>query len=496
MNTNYESYAMHNRKITLLANASSILNLDSVINLPEEASDTRSEQVWILSEIIYNLSINEEYIELCNKLSREELDEIRKKNVEISVKDIIKKQKLSAEFVKAEWELLSLSENTYYKARKDKNFADFAPFLEKVVAHMRRKAELLWIKWTYYNTLLDEYDEWLTEEYLEPVFEKIKSEVLPIIKKLYAQKKDEKKIKFSSDEKKNIELFKEILAELGYNLKRWWVISCPASYMIWWNPMDTRMMIRDSGKIQDMIGSVIHEWWHWIYEQWFNPDYMWLPINEPTSYTIHESQSRLYELHIWNSKDYQERILDYLKKYYPEDTKDINLDDMYLIANQVWPVARRVESDEISYHVHIMIRFEIEKDLINWKIEVKDVPALWNEKYKEYLGIEFKDEWEWVLQDIHWAWGNFGYFPTYSLWTFYSAQFFAKMEEEIPDMKNKIKSWELWEIKEWLNKKVHSHWRLKTSSEILKYATWKDIDIDIFIKHIKQKYSELYNIEL
>lgn len=497
MNTPYEQYVAHNRKIAHLSHLSSIIYIDSILNLPEEAWDIRAEWEWLLWEMIHSLVTDSKYVELCMQLQQEERDELRRRNIEISVKDILQEQKLPKEFVKEQTELQSITQNTYYKAREKSDFDMFAPMLEKMVASMRKKAEYLGIKWTYYNTLLDEFDEGLTEEILNPVFNRIKKELLPIVRKIYALGKEAKSLNINTqDEKRNLALFEDILTEIWYNLKRWKVITCPASFMIDGNPMDTRMMIRNSGKILEMLWSVIHEWWHGIYEQSFNPNFLGLPMSKWTSYTIHESQSRLYELNMWNSREYLSRILAYLKKHFPTETWDLTLDELYFLANKVEPTKRRVEWDEISYHIHILIRFEIERDLINWVIEVKDIKELWNAKYKEYLWIEFDNYWEGILQDIHWSGWNFWYFPTYSLGTFYSAQFFAQMEEEIPDLREKMEKWNLWEMKTWLNEVVHSHWRLKTSQEILKFATWKELDINIFIKYIKDKYSALYWIEL
>lgn len=219
-------------------------------------------------------------------------------------------------------------------------------------------------------------------------------------------------------------------------------------------------------------------------------------MSDSASYMIHESQSRLYENHIGLSLEYLSHILPELQKLYKEDTKGIVPEELYRRSNKVEPKIRRVESDEISYHAHILIRYELERDLINGKIFVDELPVLWNAKYKEYLGIEPKDDTEGVLQDIHWSSGSFGYFPTYSLGTFYSAQFFSQMEEEISHLSDKISRGELLEIKAWLNDKVHSHGRLLTSAEILRSATGKDIDMGYFLSYIRNKYTKLYGIEL
>lgn len=497
MNNSFDRYLSHNRRISLLWNAVSILNLDSRLHLPEEWSKLRSEQVWILSEIIHKLITDKRFEKLCHTLSKEEQDEFRRRNVEITVKDIIDSKKIPAKFVKEYSEFESLCEDEYYRASEESDFVRFVPFLEKMVAMQRKRAEYLGIKWTHYNTLLNEYDEWLTEEMLTPVFERVKNELLPIVRKIYAQENKIRKINIEfKDQSRAMDMYKEILEEIWYDMKRGTIIDCPSSYMIAWNPQDTRMMIRNSWKVQDMIGSVIHEWWHWIYEQWFKEEFLWLPVSSSTSYTIHESQSRFYELFIWNSRPYINRILKKLKKSFPKETWDLTFYELYEVVNQVAPIARRVEADELSYHIHIMIRFEIEKDLINGKIQAKDVKDIWDAKYKEYLWIEFENDWEWVLQDIHWAWWNFWYFPTYSLGTFYAAQFFDKLKEVFPDIEEKMANWDLLDIKKWLNENVHQFWRLRKSEELLKSSTWKGLDIWIFIKYAKEKYSKLYWIEL
>lgn len=219
-------------------------------------------------------------------------------------------------------------------------------------------------------------------------------------------------------------------------------------------------------------------------------------MTDSASYMIHESQSRLYENHIGYSKEYLAHLLPKLQELYGKDVHGISAEEIYRRANRVEPIVLRVESDELSYHAHILIRYELERDLINGIISVEELPSLWNAKYKEYLGIEVQNDAEGVLQDIHWASGNFGYFPTYSLGTFYSAQFFSQMEKDISNLREKIGRGELMEIKAWLNTKVHSHGRLLTGSEILRSATGADIDMDHFLVYVRDKYSSLYGVEL
>lgn len=495
----YNDYLKYSRKIWLLNGATNILeSYDGLLSVPENGNNIRGEQVAAIKEIVHNLLTDRWYHELLLWLSNVEfLSWDEKKNIQLSLQKVTEAKVIDSEFVKLLSQEQTASVDAYYKARESGDFSFFAPFLEKVVIRMREYARHRKGFATPYDALLDKYDRWLTTQYLEDFFWQIKEKLLPIVRLLQKQNSNQQPIIIDKVRLENldvIEFFRERLREIGFDLTRGTITSAPASFMLDGNPDDTRICYRNTGLIMEMIGSIFHEGWHGLYEQAFSVDDMGLPKWEAASYSMHESQSRLYENHVGYSEEYLHYLLPKLQTTFPEEFKDMTVSKLFEKIHVVTKAPRRLDADEISYHIHILIRYEIERDLINWVIEVEDLPRIWNAKYKEYLDIDVQDDIEWVLQDIHWADGSFGYFPTYSLGTMYATQLFHSLGNEIPNLHKKIESGNLLDIKSWLNTHIHSQGRLMTSSEIMEQSTWKMIDVDGYVLYIRSKYWKIYSI--
>jgi carboxypeptidase Taq len=233
-----------------------------------------------------------------------------------------------------------------------------------------------------------------------------------------------------------------------------------------------------------------------LYEQGLPIQEYGLPLGEAISLGIHESQSRLWENNVGRSLAYWKQNINLIKSYFPEQLKHINAEDFYFAMNKVTPSLIRTSADELTYHFHIMIRFEIEKALFENTIQVKDLPFIWNQKYKNYLGINVNSDTQGVLQDIHWSHGSFGYFPTYSIGSFYAAQFFAQANKEINGLAQQIENGQLTELLSWLRNKIHNHGRFYTSNELCKEICGEPLNVNYFMDYVKVKYSEIYNLTL
>src|ERR1700677_4001078 len=262
------------------------------------------------------------------------------------------------------------------------------------------------------------------------------------------------------------------------------------------NPKDVRVTTRIAEDyLKSMIWSCIHEGGHGLYEQGLPDSEYGLPSGEAVSLGIHESQSRLWENMVGRGLPYWKANMKTLHKYFPENLHQIGPEHFYKAANIVTPSFIRTEADELTYHFHILIRYEIEKALMEGKLQVKDLPAYWNARYKEYLGIKVPNDAEGVLQDIHWSHGSIGYFPTYSLGSFYAAQFYATAKKEIKGLENKIENSNMLPLLEWLREKIHKHGKYYSAEELCKKVTGEKLNFNYFMDYAKDKYSALYNIK-
>jgi carboxypeptidase Taq len=259
------------------------------------------------------------------------------------------------------------------------------------------------------------------------------------------------------------------------------------------NSNDVRITTRiDENDFGNMTWSCIHEVGHALYEQGLPAGQYGLPLGEACSYSIHESQSRLWENNIGRSKVFWECYFPRLKTWFPHQLAHVSVDQFYKGINKVQPSLIRTEADEISYHFHVYIRYELEKKLIEGSLSTHDIPRFWNEAYKEYLGVTVPDDKQGCLQDVHWSHGSFGYFPTYSLGSFYAAQFFASAEAAIPDLQALSGRGDFTSLLQWLRNNIHANGRKYTSEELCSQITGKPLDISHFIDYAIKKYGLIY----
>jgi len=244
-----------------------------------------------------------------------------------------------------------------------------------------------------------------------------------------------------------------------------------------------------------MIWSCIHEGGHALYEQGILSENYGLPFGETISLGIHESQSRLWENNVGRSLAYWKKNFNSLKLIFPDKLSNISALDFYKAANNVKPSLIRTNADELTYHLHVLIRFEIEKSLIEGSVSVKDLPTIWNSKYKEYLNIDVPSDSQGVLQDIHWSHGSFGYFPTYTIGSFYAAQFYSQALKEIPNLESEIENGNMINLLNWLRLKIHKHGKKYDAQDLCIKVTGKKLEFKYFMQYAKEKYSEIYSIK-
>lgn len=493
---NYEKYAEHSRKIADVRHASALLQWDQEVMMPEKGADARSRQLATLSVIAHEWSTDPAYGQLLNELIHDtSLTWEQHRNVEISLKDYQRQQKYNADFVQKLSQTISKAFNAWQSARKTNDFNVFAPALEEIVALKREEAALLGYEAHPYDALMDEYEPGATVAMVDKLFEGVKSSLLELSgrvnKSLAPQNAFEGK-KFEADKQWGItEVF---LRKMGYDFEAGRQDYAPHPFCTNFSSRDVRVTTRANEEdVFDMLSSSIHEGGHALYEQGLLEENYGLPAGTYVSLGIHESQSRLWENNVGRSEAFWNNNFPLLAEAFPEQCAGLIAKDAYLSNNIVQPSLIRVQADELTYHFHIMIRYELEKRLIEGSLEVKNLKDAWNTMYKQYLGIDVPSDNQGVLQDIHWSHGSMGYFATYSLGSFYAAQFFRQAQSEIPDLEQKIEAGDLLPLKNWLNEKIHRYGRLYDAEDLCKKVTGEGLNFEYFHEYLENKLSKVYN---
>ncbi|HEY0030132.1 MAG TPA: carboxypeptidase M32, partial [Bacteroidia bacterium] len=424
--TNYKKYQVLMQKIADVQYASALLNWDQETYMPPKGAHFRAQQLSTLAGIIHEYSISEELGTLLDVLEKDtSLSEREKRNIKQSLKNYRDNKKYTTEFVQELSRTISETFQAWQKAKVENNFALYAPHLEKLVKLKREEAKFLGDYAHPYDALLNQYEPGATTADLEILFSDVREQLVVFVKQIAAKPQNEDAFMFLHyDKQKQWEIGLELLKQMGYDFEAGRQDASSHPFTTSFSPQDVRVTTRiNENDLNEMIWSCIHEGGHALYEQGLPTEEYGMPSGEYISLGIHESQSRLWENNIGRSLPYWKANYSILQSAFPENLKKVSFEDFYKAMNIVKPSLIRTSADELTYHFHVLIRFEIEKALIEGSIEVKDLPAYWHAKYKEYLGIEVPDDARGVLQDIHWSHGSFGYFPTYSLGSFYAAQF-------------------------------------------------------------------------
>ncbi len=501
MKTLTENLSYFKAKLIDLMNynhSESIVHWDLETGAPKESIRRASRLLGFYSEIKYNILTEDKFISAINFLGKnlDKLNEIDKKSVIETQKDIERIKKIPVAEYREYQELIANAQGIWGEARAENNFSKFQPYLEKIVKYSKKYAEYKGYDEHPYDALLDDYEPNITVKKLDIFFDTLKKELVPFIEKIKAKenKISDKLLKLKYNTEKQKEFSKFIAEYLGFDFNRGMLKESLHPFSMGLNKYDVRMTTRyHEDFLQTSIFGTIHETGHSIYEQNIGDDIWDTVLGGGNSMGIHESQSRLYENLIARTKEFWIPIYNKLVETFPENLKNISIDDFYLAINKAKPSKIRVEADELTYSLHIMLRYEIEKQLIEGKIEVKDLPEIWNKMTKEYLGLDIENDAEGVLQDVHWAAGLFGYFPSYALGSANASQIMNKMSKTI-DIQATLKKGELSKIKDYLNKNIHQYGKLKDPSELMIIATGEEPNSKYYTDYLIDKYSNIYEI--
>lgn len=488
----YDRYLEITQKAADLQYAAAVLGWDQEVYMPPKGEQYRGRQLATLSTQAHELVTSPEYGNLLSELSQQGLNDTQSANIRLSLEDYEKNKKLPSSFIDELTRQTSASYNAWIKARKANDFELYAPELEKMIALKKKQANLYGYEKHPYDALLDDYEKGATVTMLDPIFAALKQDLPPLMQKLQQLHFNDGFFSRHYPKEQQWDFSMLVLKKMGYDLEAGRQDISEHPFTTSFAPTDVRVTTRvDEHNFASLLWSSIHEGGHALYEQGLPEDQYGLPLGAAASLSIHESQSRLWENCVGRSKDFWQYFYPKLNEEFPNALFDITVEHFWQGANKVQPSLIRTEADEVSYHFHVMIRYEIEKALIEGSLDIKDLKQVWNDMYREYIGITPKDDKTGVLQDIHWSHGSFGYFPTYSLGSFYAAQFFEQARKDISGLNEQIAGGDFSPLLQWLRKNIHQYGRRYRSEELCKKVTGKGLTLASFMSYLNDKYSDV-----
>jgi carboxypeptidase Taq len=506
----YEQFLAKVQRITNIGNARGVLNWDQEVMMPEDGTPARSQQLSALSAVSHELLTDDEMGEYLDELEDADLTEEQTAVVREVRRKYKRATKVPTELVEEISRTTSEALPKWEQAKEEDDFSVFAPVLEDLVELKREYAEHIDPDADPYSVLFAEYEPYLDLETAEETLARLREELVPLIDDVRESDADLAFDAFSVsasegsedgttsggefDVETQEELARDVLDTLGYDWDRGRLDTAPHPFSTG-TQFDARVTTRfDEEDPLGALTSTVHEFGHATYTLGLPDDHYGTPLGESRDLSVHESQSRLWENHVGRSEAFWERFLPVMKERFPE-IDDVTPAEAYEAANEVYEDNLiRVEADELTYHMHIVVRFEIERELIEGDLDVADVPEAWNDKYEEYLGIRPETDAEGCLQDIHWSHGSFGYFPTYSLGSVLAAQLYANAEDDIDELEGTIREGEFEPLHEWLTENVHRHGAKYTTPDLIEEATGEAFTADYFLDYVAEKYDELYEL--
>ena len=488
-------------EITYLHSAAALITWDMRTYIPPKGAEMRSEVLGYVSTLAFRKAVSEEMGTLLSQLAEgkieEELTEDEKAMVRVATKAYNRVKAIPPDLYHRFSVLSSKSEKVWERSRNENDFKSIAPYLEEIIDLLREMARLYGYEENPYDALLEGYEEGMTAKKLRKIIEPLKSELIPFIRRIVEKGKspDTGILKGRFSKKAQEKLSRKALKLIGYDFEAGRLDETVHPFTIGIGVNDVRVTTKylPDEFTPSLFGS-IHEGGHAIYEQGLPVSLRDTPLYGACSLGIHESQSRMMENMVGRSLEFLSFFYPQIQKAYPSNFRDVSLRDFYRAINNVKPSLIRIEADEVTYNLHIMVRFELEEALIKGDLKVSDLPEAWNSKMKEYLGIVPQTNTDGVLQDVHWPSGTIGYFPSYMLGNLYAAQMFAKAKEDIPGLEKRIEKGDVLSLVDWLRDNIHSVGRRYEPEKLLKIATGKELDPSYFLNYVMEKYSKIYLI--
>ena len=493
----YDQYVTKMQKIADIKKSAEVLQWDQETYLPKKSADIRGRQIATLAETAHHFFSEDSLGRLLETLSVQNgLTGDQQKNIERTKEDFLKNKKYTPEFVRKLTEQVNKTFHTWIKSRELNSFKIFESELDALIQLKKQESDILGYASHPYDAHLNEYEKGCTVEFLDNVF----NPLLPFLNDLLFKIKDQDPIdnnflKQHFPKQKQWDWGIYLLKQLGFDFEAGRQDISEHPFTTSFSPTDVRLTTRiDENDFSNMTWSCIHEAGHGLYEQGLRIDQYGLPLGEYCSLGIHESQSRLWENNVGRSEAFWKYYYPELLNMFPEQFDNKSQKTFYKGINKIEPGLIRTEADELTYHFHVYIRYQIEKNLFEGNIKTADIPSFWNEMYLKYLNIKVPDDRQGCLQDVHWSHGSFGYFPTYSLGSLYAAQFYNSIEKANPGLEMDIENGQTNKISMWLQQYIYPFGRKYTSNELCVNATGESLNAAHFKNYMLHKYGNIYNL--
>jgi carboxypeptidase Taq len=496
----YEELLGRLKNIDLIGQIGGLVSWDQEVLMPPKAATLRAEQLAWISKTGHELLTHPRIGELIVGLETSEgLDEVQAANVRLARESYDRATKLPTEFVSEMAKHNSKALVSWTEARAKDDFSIFRDSLSKSIDLARQKADYIGYKELRYDALLDLYESGLTVSRVDPLFAGLRDSVAPLVKAVVesGNRPDMSWVEGNTWDQPGQEALSQSVSEaIGFDFEAGRRDASTHPFCGGSNPDDVRWTTRynESDPFGSLYGSM-HETGHGTYEQGRRRDLDFQLAGEANGLGVHESQSRLWENQVGRSREFCEWALPLWQQHFPENMEGVSADDLWRAVNLVEPSLIRVEADEATYNLHIMIRYEIEKRLISGDLEVDDLPDAWDDMYEEFLGVRAPNRALGVLQDIHWSMGAFGYFPTYTLGNLYAAQLLGIARKDMPDHDDNMRRGEFGTLLGWMRERVHQRGSILKPAELIEEVTGSPPSPDAFVEYLGDKVGRLYGVQ-
>ncbi|MDX1740680.1 MAG: carboxypeptidase M32 [Rhodothermales bacterium] len=479
-----------------LESAAAVLEWDQETFMPPQAVESRAHQIGTVRQLAHEMFVGDRVGELLDVMADEASlgDDQAAALVRVTRRDYARATCLPPTLVSRLARASAMAKEAWKEARETDRFETFAPHLAEIVELNIEKAESLGYTGSIYDPLLDEFEPEMTMSEISDLFSDLRSQLVPVVDAISNAPDIEDNIlrrHFSRHAQWDFGI--AVIRDFGYDFGRGRQDVSAHPFTTTFSIDDVRLTTRiEENFFPSGFFGTLHEAGHGLYEQGIHPSLARTPLASGTSLGMHESQSRLWENLVGRSRSFWRHYFPALRARFPEALGDVSEDQFYRAINRVAPSPIRVEADEVTYNLHIMLRFEIEVELLTGKLDVKDVPDAWNDKMNDYLGIRPSSDAVGALQDIHWSLGAFGYFPTYTLGNLMSAQLFDQMSIDLPNLTDDIERGAFGGLLDWLRENVHRHGRSLSASHILQEVCGTGLSAEPWLEYVRRKFGELY----
>ncbi|MCB1151683.1 carboxypeptidase M32 [bacterium] len=491
MSAAYERYLEHMQGLHALGSALSLLGWDQETMMPPAAVAHRADVRSHLSGLVHDGTVDPAFGDLLAELQESPLDDDQAANVRETVRDRDRSVKVPRELVTELSRVTSLAQQAWVDARANDDWDRFGPLLAQVVDLRRREAEAVGYEGEPYDALLDAYEPGARAADLAPLFDELRPALAELTREIgERQAPDAAAVLHGTwDQAAQERLSRRILTDMGFDFQAGRLDTSAHPFTGGSHPTDVRLTTAyDPADPAKSLYSTIHEGGHGLYEQGLPAAHAGTPLGEACGLGIHESQSRLWENQVGRSRAFMEYLLPLLREEFPEQAKRLDGDALFAALNVVEPSLIRIDADEVTYNLHIALRFELERDLFRGDIDVEDLPHLWRVRMTEDLGVSPLGDSDGALQDIHWSFGALGYFPTYTLGNLYGATLFAAAGKELGDLDGRIARGEFAPLLDWMRANVHAHGRRWSGDELCRRAAGRGLNTDDFLNHLRAKF--------